>query len=201
MKPITYPRHSDIRSAITWANMGDAAFQQPHPQRRYLLEGLRHLIHRLDMAPRYDAMRLDALSAGGGGIRGSRAGQAPVPELRAVLLATLRLYGYVYQSGEHWYTVPLTGRQLHILRGVVRGDSRESIARELEIGTHTVTHVLSYTGIAHGCSGVVELVAYIYRCGWLPTDAEVVRLWDLMGGDVAPGYLAGVGPARKGNDK
>lgn len=201
MKPITYPRHSDIRSVIIWASLGDAAFQQPYPERRHLLEGLKNLIYRLDMAPRYDAMRRDSLSAGGGGFRGSRAGQAPVPELRSVLLATLRVHGYVYQSGDHWHTVPLTGRQLHILRGVVRGESRESIARELGIGTPTVTHVLSYTGIAHGCSGVVELVSYIYRSGWFPTDAEVVRLWELMGGDVAPGYLAGVGPTRRGNDK
>lgn len=189
MRTHIYPRQSDIRAALAWVNQGDGVFNPSGPDRDHVVYGLRYLLERLDLPSRYELMRQEVLSASSYNRSGPDAGGAPSIELQTVIMASLRLNGYVWEpEPTHWAAVPLTGRQLHILRAVCTGATRGAIARELGVATRTVSETIARACEEHGVKSVQALVAVAYRRGWLPNDAEAAHLRRNLGDAVSPGY-------------
>lgn len=191
MKRYYYPRHADIRCAADWANLGDQVFSAYTPYRKDMIIGLRGLIQRLDLGPRYERMRQAVMFPGGGGPSGDLAGHAPNPELKRVLIGNLRLNGYIFQHAGRWQTTPLTARQLHTLRLVNGGASVKQIGREFGIEPHTVRQILHTAMQQHDCSMLAHLVATSYHLGWLPTEEESVKIRLDLSGSVSLGYTTG----------
>lgn len=180
-----------MKAALDWSNLGDQVFQIGGPERKDVLMGLRMLISRLGMAPRFESLRQECLGSGGpaGGQRGERFGRPPKAILLYALMDNLRLNGYVCPAGTLWRETPLTQRQLHIIRLIAQGSTLKAVGREFGITAHTTTQILGYAMHQLGCKSQVHLVSTVFYRGWLPGVEEQSEILSRLGPDLSQGYI------------
>lgn len=169
-----------------WADFGWETVNQAN--RRYLIEGVAQCISRLGLPDRIDRMRRESLAVKGWN---GTPGREPDSALLNVLIGNLRLNGYIYRNmgGDAWKSTPLTARQLHCLRGLAHGDTTVDLSLELGIQLSTVRQVVEKALADTGCATRAELIASMYRYGWLPTEREANNLRKNLGPYVSPGFV------------
>lgn len=180
-----------MRAALDWSNLGDQVFQVGGSERKEVLMGLRMLISRLGMAPRFENLRRECLGSGGpsGGQRGERFGRPPRAVLLYMLMDNLRLNGYVYQAGRLWRETPLTPRQLHIVRLISQGKTLKAVGHDFGISAHTTAQILGQAMNDLGCKSQVHLASTVFYRGWLPGEEERSEILNRLGPDLSRGYI------------
>lgn len=196
---ITYPRPADTGLVARWINEGDDVFLSADRRyRNYALEAVRETVLRLDLPPVYEKMRLEIVGQGNGNIRGARFGEGPRPELLAEIRRVLRLNGYLYFTWKGWASaVPLTGRQLHVIRLMCQGWTTEDIALEVGINAANIRERMRHVRNQLSCASNVQLISVLYRKQWLPDDRELAELEKARPFSALtdpPGFLRGVQP-------
>lgn len=173
MTRIFYPTPDQVSLAVRWANDGPSVLDPDNGTRRGELKNrartnnlirVRDLIFRLHLPFRYETMRTEILH---------RPASSVDSRLCAQIAATLRVYGYIYRvpSGR-WSVTPLTGHQLHLVRGISSGSTTTDLAQFFGQDIGRINTVLRRARANHDLASNAHLVAHAYASGWMPSYAE-----------------------------
>jgi hypothetical protein len=106
---------------------------------------------------------------------------------------TLRIHGYITREARQ--TVPLTGLQLYVLRGVAHGRRMTEMAEENGASVCRMREVAIRMYREHGCLTQADMVGCAYRNGWLPDHEEFRHLLTGSRYVLAPGYIKKENPS------
>jgi DNA-binding CsgD family transcriptional regulator len=189
MTTFQYPTPAQIRVVLRWNQRGVRSLAPGQPgtahhtnARTKSLNHLHELMTRLQMHRDFFRM-LDQ-------VHRRDIGQLPEALLTEILLY-LRIHGYVARStpDQGLAPVPLTGRQLHVIRLLAVGNSLQEVAAELGTDGRSLQGVVARAREEHGCYTTAHLIACCYRNGWLPTHEELRRLFHRTSYLLGPGYI------------
>lgn len=183
---ILYPTPDQVQLVVRWSNQGPQALDPDNGTPDRIVRGrdknkarvgnlarMRDLIFRLDLPFQYETMRAEILYRPVAGV--------DVRLLRQ-LVGSLRLHGYVYETGRMrldctaplYAVTPLTGHQLHIVRMYASGMSTREIAHFFDVDTNRVSAAVrrAKSSLGIDCEGRDRLIAGVFQHGWLPTYRE-----------------------------
>lgn len=187
-----YPTVAQISTVLKWNNEGVAALD---PGMRHDGERMRshaRNLHRRDL--RQIIPRLGLGHDTGLWKMVYRSHRKPIDtlpaELLTELLRNLRVHGYIYpvpKSGD-MAAVPLTGKQLHLIRAVSWGSTMDQFARDMGITVKSQREVMQRAREELSCHTTAQVIACVHRNDWLPGHDEHNRLLygRLADGRVAP---------------
>ena len=184
----TFPVPADIERFTLWYR-DPAQFRPQHPGRPLALRSVQGLTERLGLHQDFHHRLPQLLGNGNGNPRGGRFGMAPDAVMRQELYRTLRYHGYICPGADGLERVPLTGLQLHILRGVAHGRTTSEMEAEIGARAGSMRDVMTRMFSAHGCTTRAQMVGCAYRNGWLPGHTESRDLLTMSKYLMAPGYL------------
>lgn len=180
MNRYLYPTPAMIHLVCVWADEGTAGLERlisenaparnsvrTSPARDDLMEMMRDLVRRLDLPSEYERARQSV---------SGKPLNALNPALLHQLVATLRMHGYIFRTATGWHTVPLTGRQLHVLRLLARGMTRPDVARVMGVSNQSLSEFLTRLRTSMGCDTLDQALMAVVDRGWFPTHRERGRM-------------------------